>query len=121
MRNRNGEAAGAVVHERVHVVQQYSRRHGSRNPAWMVEGIADYIRWFLYGPAEQRPRPARSNFDDSYRTSAAFLNYVVSRHGEDLIKKFNAAMRQGKYDDRLWVEITAKTPSELWEEFVKTL
>src|SRR5436190_4607447 len=49
-RNLSGEAAGAVVHEMVHVVQQYgaARRtnpNAAPNPGWMVEGIADYIRW----------------------------------------------------------------------------
>ncbi|HEX4589872.1 MAG TPA: basic secretory protein-like protein, partial [Gemmataceae bacterium] len=32
---------GAMVHETVHVVQQY---RGRGNPGWLVEGIADYIR-----------------------------------------------------------------------------
>ena len=58
MRNLDGEAAGAVVHEMVHIVQQYRRgRGGNRNPGWMVEGLADYIRWFLYEPKDKRPRP----------------------------------------------------------------
>src|SRR4051812_25754142 len=45
---------GAVVHELVHVVQQYPRGH---KPGWLVEGIADQIRFFHYEPAEQRPHP----------------------------------------------------------------
>ena len=55
-RNLEGEAVGAVVHEMVHVVQQYGRaRGGNRNPGWLVEGLADYIRWLLYEPANQAP------------------------------------------------------------------
>ena len=34
------------MHELVHVVQQYRRRP----PGWLVEGIPDYIRWYLYEP-----------------------------------------------------------------------
>ena len=45
---------GAVVHEMVHMAQQY-RRAG--NPSWLVEGIADYFRWFVYEPAEKQPHP----------------------------------------------------------------
>ena len=58
-KNLEGEAKGAVVHEMVHVVQQYgrARRGGSRNPGWLVEGVADYIRWFKYEPESQRPHP----------------------------------------------------------------
>src|SRR5260370_374070 len=42
----NGDAIGSLVHEMVHVVQHY---HGD-NPGWLVEGMADYIRWFKYEP-----------------------------------------------------------------------
>ncbi len=122
--NLEGEAVGAVVHEMVHIVQQYRRaRGGNRNPGWMVEGLADYIRWFLYEPEDKRPRPnpARANFDDSYRTTAAFLAYVKETHDKELIKKFNAAMREGKYSADLWKDYTGKTPDELWADYVKTL
>ena len=110
--NLDGEAAGAVVHELVHVVQQYGRaRDGNRSPGWMVEGLADYIRWFLYEPEELRPRPNpdRAHYTDSYRTTAAFLDYVVDNHDKKSIRKFNAAMREGKFSDDLWKEYTGKT------------
>jgi hypothetical protein len=45
---------GAMVHETVHCVQDYRR---ARNPGWLVEGIADYVRFFRY--ETQRARPAR--------------------------------------------------------------
>lgn len=55
-KNLKGEAAGAVVHEMVHVVQQYRQvKGGNRNPGWLVEGMADYIRWFKYEPPSLRP------------------------------------------------------------------
>ena len=122
--NLEGEAVGAVVHEMVHIVQQYRRaRGGNRNPGWMVEGLADYIRWFLYEPADKRPRPnpARANYDDSYRTTAAFLAYVTEMHDKEIVRKFNAAMREGKYTADLWKEYTGKTPDELWADYMKTL
>ncbi len=70
MRNLEGEAAGAVVHEMVHIVQQYRRARGpNRNPGWMVEGVADYIRWFLYEPEELRRASIRHG--TSIRTATA--------------------------------------------------
>jgi len=123
-RNLQGEAVGAVVHEMVHVVQRYRRVRGGRpNPGWLVEGIADYIRWFLYEPKSKRPRPdpARAQYTDSYRTTAAFLHYVVEKHDKAIVRKLNAAMRQGKYASELWKEYTGKTVDELWAEYVKTL
>jgi hypothetical protein len=122
--NLDGEAAGAVVHEMVHIVQQYGRTRGARrNPGWMVEGLADYIRWHLYEAAENRrqPNPDRANYTDSYQTTAAFLAYVVGAHDAKLIEKFNAAMRDGKYDEKLWEDLTGKSVDQLWAEYVRTL
>ena len=122
--NRDGEGVGAVIHELVHVVQQYGRaRGGSPNPGWLVEGVADYIRWFHFEPASLRPRPdpARAKYTDSYRTTAAFLDYVVRTDDKDLIKTLNTAMRTGKYSPELWKTATGKTVDALWAEYVKTL
>jgi hypothetical protein len=123
--NYNGEGPGAVVHELVHVVQQYGRaRGGMRNPGWLVEGVADYIRWFQYEPKPTGTRPRnldRAKYTDSYRTTAGFLNFVVDKHDKELVRKLNAAMRQGKYSPDLWKEYTGKTPEDLWKEYVATL
>ncbi len=55
--NLDGEAPGAVVHELVHVVQQI---HNRKSPGWLIEGVADYLRWFKYEPESKRPRPTRA-------------------------------------------------------------
>lgn len=114
-KNLRGEAIGAVVHEMVHVVQQY--RH--RNPGWLVEGMADYVRWFKYEPVSKRPHPnpAKTHYDDSYRTTAAFINFVAETHDKDIARKLNAAMRNGTYSPDLWKQYTGKTPEELWAEY----
>ena len=123
-RNLHGQAVGAVVHEMVHVVQQYRRVRGGRpNPGWMVEGVADYIRWFGYEPKSKRPRvnPARAKYTDSYRTTGAFLNYLVNNVDKDIVRKFNSAMRKGKYSPDLWKQYTGKTVDQLWADFIRTL
>lgn len=116
-REQEGEALGAVVHEMVHVVQSYSRR-GEPVPDWLVEGIADYIRWFLYEPekkgAEITPRNlATARFDASYRISGNFLDWVSRHYDQQLVPALNAAARQGKYSEQLWEERTGKTLPEL--------
>lgn len=118
--NLDGEAAGAVVHELVHVVQQYRSRG---NPGWLVEGVADYIRWFKYEPVSKRPRPnpERARYTDSYRTTGAFLEYVAAHHDHEFVVKINAAMRQGRYSAGLWKAYTGKTVDELWSLYIASL
>ena len=117
------EALGALVHEMVHVVQQYrGARGGNRNPGWLVEGLADYIRWQIYEPKEKRRRPdSRWKYDGSYHQTGAFLEYVLNTYDKDIVKKLNAAMRQGKYAAEIWKENTGKTLEELGAEWAKTL
>jgi hypothetical protein len=117
------EAIGSVIHELVHVVQQYKARG---NPGWMVEGIADYFRWFHYEPVAHHPklsarRAARAKYSDSYQTTAGFLEYVAKNHDHEFVVKMNAAMRQGRYSPDLWTEFTGMTVQDLWSEYVKSL
>jgi hypothetical protein len=159
------EAVGSVIHEEVHVVQQYGYgrrfRGATSNPVWLVEGIADYIRWFKYEPEDKRPHPSPivriaagggrgrgrgrnqtqpaqsqpaqtqpvqtqpttrpANYTDSYRTTAAFLNYVADKHDHEIVVKLNASMRDGRYRPELWSLYTGKTVEELWAEYYETL
>jgi hypothetical protein len=110
---------GAMVHETVHVVQHYRARN---NPGWLVEGVADYVRFFKYEPGKiGRINPDRARYDGAYRQTAAFLNYVTEKYDKDLVRKLNAAMRQGEYREDLWKEFTKKTAKELDEEWRATL
>jgi hypothetical protein len=116
---------GAMVHETVHVVQAYGGRRGSGNPnpGWLVEGIADYVRFFIYEPGKAGPVRADKHYDGSYRVTATFLNYITEKYDKDLVKKLNAAMRQGKYkdNDELFKDYTGKTVKELDTEWRATL
>jgi hypothetical protein len=123
------EAVGAVVHEMVHVVQNYGwgRRgnpNATRTPGWIVEGIPDYIRWFLYEPqtkgAEITARNlARAKYDASYRITGNFIDWAVRKYDKDLVQKLNAAARAGNYKEDLWKEFTGKALPELGEEWRK--
>ena len=128
-KNLNGEAVGAVVHEMVHVVQNYGwgrRRNpeAKRTPGWIVEGIPDYIRWFLYEPetkgAEITERNlSRAKYDANYRITGNFIDWVVRTYDKDkdLVRKLNAEARAGRYSDDLWKEYTGKTVQELGAEW----
>ncbi|MCO5053457.1 MAG: DUF1080 domain-containing protein [Verrucomicrobiae bacterium] len=129
-RELDREALGAIVHEAVHVVQAYgrSRRPGSqRPPGWLVEGIPDYLRFFLFEPQShgadliwlEGRRNAKLQYDQSYRITANFLDYVIRHHDAKatLLTQINAACRRGEYTDALWEQLTGKTLATLNEEW----
>jgi hypothetical protein len=111
---------GAIIHELVHVVQQY---HSRNNPGWLVEGVADYIRWFKYEPPSKRPHPnpARAKYTDSYRVTAAFLEFVATNYEHEIAVRLNEAMRERRYRPELWKEYTGKSIDDLWAEYIQTL
>jgi hypothetical protein len=110
---------GMVIHELTHVVQMY---RGGRNPGWLVEGVADYIRFFKYEPGKLGPINAdRAHYNGSYRVTAAFLAYVSDEYDKELVRKLNQRMRDGKYTEDVWKELTGKTVKELDDEWRKTL
>jgi hypothetical protein len=112
---RHPRDVGAMVHETVHIVQSY---RGPNNPGWLVEGIADYIRFFKFEPGKLGPIDAKSaHYDGGYRVSAAFLASVSENHDKHLVQKLNAACRQGKYQKEIFKQLTGKKLGELDEEW----
>lgn len=110
---------GAFVHETAHCVQQYK---GRGNPGWLVEGVADYVRFFKYEPKKPaKLAPEKAKYDGSYRTTAAFLEYVVQTHDKEAVRKLNDGMRRGKYSPDLWKDITGKSVEDLGREWQKSL
>jgi hypothetical protein len=104
------------------------------NSGWLTEGIPDYIRWFLYEPQSHGADAAyiqgriesdakkgqvyEPKYNDSYRVSANFLNFVAAKYDRHIITKLNDALRQGKYYEDFWADDTGKTVQELNQEWV---
>ncbi len=110
---------GAMVHETAHVVQRY--RTGN-NPGWLVEGIADYVRFFKYEPGKiGRIGARRARYNDSYRVTAAFLAYLTDKYDRQIVRKLNKAMREGEYEESIFKRLTGKTVQELDKEWQATL
>jgi hypothetical protein len=104
---------GAMIHETVHIVQAY--RTGG--PGWLVEGIADYVRFFKYEPGKIGKIAKDPHYNGSYRTSAAFLNFVSTQYDKELVRKVNKALREGEYRETIWTTLTKKTLKELDEDW----
>ena len=126
----DGQAVGALVHEMVHIVQQLNG-YGGSNPIWLVEGTADYVRWFKYEPQShgadlvwmRKQKNFSPRYDGSYRVSANFLNWVAEKYDKDIVTQVNVAMRQGKYNDDVWKQCTGKTLQDLgaqWKAEIET-
>ena len=122
----NGEAVGSLVHESVHVVQQYH----FDVPSWLVEGMADYVRWFKYEPQSHgadilwmRGRGANfsPNYNGSYRVSANFLNWLTEKYDKNIVTEVDAVARDGKYSDDFWKQRTGKTLDELGAEWKREI
>ena len=118
----NGEAIGSIVHETAHVVQQY---HG-HGPSWLVEGVADHVRWFKYEPQSHGAdivwmrtlgEGFSPHYDASYRVSANFLNWVSENYDSKIVAELNADLRDGNYTNDFWKRHTEKTVQELGDEW----
>jgi Peptidase of plants and bacteria len=109
---------GMVIHELTHVVQSYPS--AGNKPGWLVEGIADWVRWWRYEPESPRTPidRAHASYRDGYRTTAAFLAWTSARYDRRLLRTLDRALRTGTYSDALWEQATGKGLDALWAEFV---
>lgn len=110
---------GAIIHEVIHVVQAYPKY----DPPWLVEGLADYVRFWMYEakPPSRRLDPNRIKYTDSYQVTGAFLAWAVKNGNPDLVTKLNVILRKGEYKESTFKDITGKDLDTLWEEFKKSL
>jgi hypothetical protein len=110
------EDLGMVLHELVHVVQNYP----PSKSGWLVEGIADYIRFWMAEPAGQPKRfnRAKDSYRSGYRITGAFLAWIESKYQVSIVRDANLALRGGTYDDSLFEKKTGKNLDALWAEFI---
>lgn len=110
---------GMIVHELTHVVQAYPKY----DPVWLVEGIADYVRWYNYEPVAGRRRvdPAKAHYNDSYSTTGAFLDWASKKYDKNLVKKLDAALKADTYTPEMFQKSTGKTLDQLGTEWIASL
>ena len=108
---------GLTVHEVAHVIQAMS----AYNPVWLIEGIADYIRWVKFEPQNHKPRinVQTSKYSDSYRTTATFLAWCELHYDSRLVTKLNHDVRFGHFKIDLFKKYCGKDVDTLWAEFIE--
>jgi hypothetical protein len=111
------EDTGLTVHETAHVIQAMP----AYNPVWLIEGTADYIRWVRFEPQNftYRITPGKSTYHDAYRTTAAFLGWCELHYDSRLVTKLNQAVREGNYNNDMFLKYCGKDVDTLWSEFLK--
>lgn len=116
---KHPEDLGMVVHELTHVVQDYPR--SKSDTGWLVEGIADYVRWWRYEPETPRSKidPAKAKFTDSYRTTAWFLAWASQKYDRRLVPDLDLALRKAEDPVPVFSKRTGKDVESLWKEFVE--
>lgn len=109
---------GMIVHELMHVVQV-----GYRDcPSWLIEGIADYVRYYWFDPPSRRPRAGRSSdAKDGYGTTAEFLDWAAHRYAPNLLRNLDQGFRSGVAMDDIFKKATRKSLEQLNTEWKKTL
>lgn len=112
----HADDTGLTVHETAHVIQAYS----AYNPVWLVEGIADYVRWVRFEPEHYtvRVNPQKATYHDSYRTTAAFLAWCELNYDSGLVTKLSRAVRFGTYNVSMFKSYCGKDVDTLWSEFL---
>lgn len=110
---------GMVIHELTHVIQAYP----GAEAGWLVEGIADYVRFWQFEP--QAPRspidPDKASYRDAYRTTAAFLAWTQDRYNPRLVPHLNRDLRADAYTDAAFKSYTGRPLDTLWSEFTQHL
>lgn len=107
---------GMVVHELVHVLQDY----GGGGVFWVTEGIADYIRYEHFEPGKQKWRlvAGKSSYKQGYGIAGAFLAWLVQNKDPEIIRKLNRVSRERSYKPELFEAWCGAPLDALWLEYV---
>ncbi|KAJ4987039.1 plant basic secretory protein [Stagonosporopsis vannaccii] len=116
---RKEEINGVLVHEMVHCWQHHG---GNTAPGGLTEGVADWVRLKAgYAPPHWKRR-GDCDWDAGYERTAYFLEWLEKKHGRDVVRRINQALRNCKYDaDKLWHDCCGQSIEKLWEDYKRSL
>ena len=109
---------GAMIHETVHVIQRYRSRN---NPGWLVEGVADYVRFFKFEPGKIGPINAGRPTTTTVIGSPPFLDLPGREVRQEPRSEAQQGDARGTYKEEMFKDMTGKTLPELDEEWRASL
>jgi hypothetical protein len=110
-------------HEMAHVAQDHKWYRKSKTHWYWQEGIADYVRCKLgYTNGWGCPQCSQDfpHYTSGWSCAGAFLLYLDTAYGSNIVRQLNAALRRGSYSERFFANATGRPLDELWAEFQKT-
>jgi len=108
---------GVVIHELTHIVQSYPGNKA--DTGWMVEGIADYMRWWRFEPEalNHRINWEKASYKDGYGTAAWLLAWAGRKYNMGLVPALDKDLRKGEDPYPTLQRMTGKSVDDLWKEF----
>jgi len=111
------EIMGVIVHEMVHCFQFNAK---GTCPGGLIEGIADYVR-LKAGYVPPHWQRGGDKWDAGYQTTGYFLEFIETNCGAGTVRKINDAMRDKKYDEGIFKDLTGEPVETLWKLYKQSL
>ena len=123
---KHPEDIDCATHELMHIVQAYDFRNYGNNesvmPVWLVEGIADYVR-YQFGIENVKSNwtlPAfntKQSYTMSYRVTARFFAWLEKNKDKHIVKQLDKSLRESTYTADTWTKLTGETVDRLWKDY----
>lgn len=117
--NHVDDVRGMFIHELTHVAQAYP----VSEPSWLVEGLADAVRYELSAPEDawrkgvDRIPAKRLDYAHKYGEAARFILWVQAQGHPGLVAKLSRALKDRRYCATTWTELTGREPAVWLEMF----
>lgn len=125
---RDEQFEKVLVHEMAHMATQFRNRprffwnSGPPINHWS-ESIADYAFYKLIGTNGWGCPECNLRFPhytSGYTCGGAFLLYLESKHGTNLVRELSVALRKRSYSDSFFANTTGQSLEAAWAEFQKS-